>query len=214
MSCGCDKRKCMIVPMSAAQIWCLRHGEAASVVAGQMGAVAGAALTRTGHAQAVAAAAVLAALPQRPTRVYASTAIRAVQTADVLASRLGLPAPLPVSGLVEMGLGRQDGSADEGVRSQSADVLRQWVHGGLDARVADGESGHDVVARMTTALRGIASAHPGGVVALVGHVASLTAVLAARCGIGPQLWGRPLPHAVPFRLDTDGQTWHCAAWPA
>jgi alpha-ribazole phosphatase/probable phosphoglycerate mutase len=140
--------------------------------------------------------------------------VRAVQTADVLASELGLPAPLPVSGLVEMGLGRHDGSADDGVRGQSAEVLRQWVvHGGLDARVADGESGHEVVARMTQALRGIASSNPGGVVALVGHVASLTALMAARCGIGPAIWDRPLPHAVPFRLDTDGQTWQCPAWP-
>ncbi|HEY7226407.1 MAG TPA: histidine phosphatase family protein [Micromonosporaceae bacterium] len=197
------------------QIWCLRHGESANVIAGQMGAVPGAALTATGRAQAKAAAATLASLRRRPTRVYASTAVRAIQTADVLASELGLARPLvPLTGLVEVGLGLRDGDDDERVSVESAEVLRQWVvQGGLDARVANGESGHEVVARMETALRSVAADNPGGVVALVGHVASLTAGLAALCGNGADVWGQPLPHAVPFRVDTDGTTWQCKNWP-
>jgi alpha-ribazole phosphatase/probable phosphoglycerate mutase len=195
-----------------AQIWCLRHGESSSLVAGESGAVPGAALTRTGRAQAVAAAATLAGLARRPTRVYTSTAVRAIQTADLLASELRLTRPLvPLNGLVEVGRGRLDGV--DPVQGESATVIQQWVvHGGLDARVAD-ESGHDVVARISSALRTIAADNKGGVVALVGHVASLTAGLSALCGIGPEVWGRPLPHAVPFRVDTDGTTWQCAGWP-
>lgn len=198
-----------------AQIWCLRHGESSNVVAGQAGAVPGATLTRAGRAQAVAAAATLAGLPRRPTRVYTSTAVRAIQTADLLASELQLAQPLvPLNGLVEVGLGRVDASTDETVHGESAQVLQQWVvNGGLDARAGGGESGHDVVARVSSALRTIAAENDGGVVALVGHVASLTAGLSALCGIGPQIWGRPLPHAVPFRVDTDGTSWQCAEWP-
>jgi len=78
--------------------------------------------------------------------------------------------------------------------------------------VADGESGHAVVARVTTALRAIAAENFGTVVALVGHVASLTAGLSALCGIGEDIWGRPLPHAVPFRVHTDGLVWR-SEWP-
>jgi len=198
-----------------AQIWCLRHGESSNVVAGQAGAVPGAALTRTGRAQAVAAAATLAGLPRRPTRVYTSTAVRAIQTADLLASELKLTRPLvPLNGLVEMGIGRLEGDTDPATMRESADVLQQWVlHGGLDARVADGESGHEVVARIGSALRTIASDNDGEVVVLVGHVASLTAGLATLCGIGPAVWGRPLPYAVPFRVDTDGTSWQCTEWP-
>jgi alpha-ribazole phosphatase/probable phosphoglycerate mutase len=66
---------------------------------------------------------------------------------------------------------------------------------------------------MTSALRTIAAENWGGVVALVGHVASLTAGLSALCGLGAEIWGRPLPHAVPFRVNTDGTTWCCANWP-
>ena len=95
-----------------AQIWCLRHGESSNVVAGQSGAVPGAALTRAGRAQAVAAAATLAGLPRRPTRVYTSTAVRAIQTADLLPSELKLSQPLvPLNGLVEVGPGRTDASS-------------------------------------------------------------------------------------------------------
>ena len=198
----------------AAEIWCLRHGESSNVVAGQAGALPGATLTRAGREQAAAAAATLATLDRRPTRVYASTAVRAMQTADVLVSRLALREPLiPVNGLVEVGIGCREGDTDGPVHDETADVLRTWVvDGGLDARVADGESGHAVVARVTTALRAIAAENFGTVVALVGHVASLTAGLSALCGIGEDIWGRPLPHAVPFRVHTDGLVWR-SEWP-
>ena len=198
-----------------AEIWCLRHGESSNVVAGQSGALPDAALTRTGRAQAVAAAATLATLGRRPTRVYASTAVRAMQTADLLVSGLSLREPLiPLNGLVEVCLGRGEGHTGAPIQAEAAQVLHTWVvGGGLDARVADGENGHEVVARMTSALHTIAADNKDGVVALVGHVASLTAGLSALCGLGAEVWGRPLPHAVPFRIDTDGSTWRCHEWP-
>lgn len=31
--------------------------------------------------------------------------------------------------------------------------------------------------------------------------------------VGPQVWGNALPHAQPFLLESDGQTWHCPTWP-
>jgi len=194
----------------------MRHGESTNVLAGQLGALPGAALTRTGRDQAVAAAAKLAALGRRPTRVYASTAIRSIQTADVLVSQLRLTEPLtPLNGLVEVSLGRHEGTVDEPVHARSQQVLRNWVvHGGLDSRLDDGENGHEVVARVTSALRTIAADNPGGVVALVGHAASLTTGLAALCGIGPRVWGRPLPYAVPFLVRVDGDAWSCTDWPA
>ncbi len=185
------------------------------MVTGQAGALAGAALTRTGRLQAAAAAATLAALNRRPTRVYASTAVRAMQTADLLVSGLALREPLiPLNGLVEVGLGRREGATDEPTHAETAQVLHSWVVGhGLDARVADGESGHEVVTRVASALTTIAIDNRGGVVALVGHLASLTAGLSVLCGLGAEIWQRPLPHAVPFRVDTDGAAWRCVDWP-
>jgi alpha-ribazole phosphatase/probable phosphoglycerate mutase len=138
-----------------------------------------------------------------------------MQTADVLVSCLALPEPLiPVNGLVEVGIGGREGDTDGPIHDETAEVLRTWVvHGGLEARAADGENGHQVVARVTTALRTIAAENQGEVVALVGHVASLTAGLSALCGIGEEIWGRPLQPAVPFRVLTDGLAWRCLEWP-
>ena len=79
---------------------------------------------------------------------------------------------------------------------------------------ADGETGQQVVARMTAAFQKIASAHPGETVAVVGHVASLTVALGRLCSLGSGVWGTPLAHARPFLVEWDGSAWHCAAWPA
>jgi broad specificity phosphatase PhoE len=81
-----------------------------------------------------------------------------------------------------------------------------------DRRVADGETGHDVLARMAAALTRIAT--DGGTPALVGHVAGLTLAISVLCGLGGAVWGAPLPHAVPFSIRWDGSRWHCPRRPA
>jgi alpha-ribazole phosphatase/probable phosphoglycerate mutase len=65
------------------RVWCLRHAESRNVTAGIAGAVPSAPLTERGRGQATAAARTLADEPL--TTVYASTALRAEQTARLLA---------------------------------------------------------------------------------------------------------------------------------
>ncbi|WP_217919286.1 histidine phosphatase family protein [Actinomadura sp. BRA 177] len=144
--------------------------------------------------------------------IYSSTALRARQTAQLLAAP-GIPvSALPA--LAEMGIGEQEGTNDPAVRARTAEVLHAWiVHQDLAQRVADGETGHQVVTRMTTALQRITAAHPDETVALVGHVASLTITLSRLCGLGAEVWGTPLPHAHPFLTEWDGTTWQCPTWP-
>jgi len=85
------------------------------------------------------------------------------------------------------------------------------VDGELDRRVADGETGHEVLSRMTTALTRVAA--EGGNPAVIGDVGSLTLALSVLCGLGGTVWGAPLPHAVPFVVHWDGTRWHCPSWP-
>jgi alpha-ribazole phosphatase/probable phosphoglycerate mutase len=179
------------------RVWCLRHAEAEHVTTATAGAGPIAPLTARGRRQAVEAAQKLAAEP--PTRIYASTALRARQTAAILATTPGLRiTALPE--LVEVGC--------------TADVLRAWVvEQDLGQRAASGETGQQVVARVTAAFETIARAHPGETVAVVGHVASLTVALGWMCALGPGVWGTPLPHARPFRVEWDSHAWHCPAWP-
>jgi alpha-ribazole phosphatase/probable phosphoglycerate mutase len=116
--------------------------------------------------------------------------------------------------LVEVGVGRHEGTSDPAIRAQIVEVLRAWVvERDLGQRVPDGETGHQVVARVTAAFREIASAHPGETVAVVGHVASLSVALGRLCALGATVWGTPLPHARPFLVEWDGHAWRCPAWP-
>ncbi|WP_369410545.1 hypothetical protein [Kribbella orskensis] len=57
-------------------------------------------------------------------------------------------------------------------------------------------------------------AHPAQRVVVVGHVASLSVALSSLCGLGSTIWGRPLPHAEPFRVTSDADgSWLCEDWP-
>lgn len=193
------------------RVWCLRHGESENVTAARAGALPRAPLTEQGHRQAAVAARTLVGEPIR--RVYSSPALRALQTARPLGSALGVQVE-PAPDLVEIGIGRHEGSSDPAVRLRTADVLRSWVvEGQLGERVGDGETGHEVLARVTAALERIGRRHPGETVAVVGHVGSLTIALSRLCALGATVWGAPLPHAVPFLVEADGTRWSCPTWP-
>lgn len=187
---------------------CLRHAESENVLTGASGAVPLAPLTERGRAQAVALAGQVRVGQVRVGQVYASRAVRARQTAEAL----GAPVTV-LPQLAEMSIGRQEGRIDAALRQETADVLHAWVvDGDLDRRVGDGESGREVLERMTAALTRVAAG--GGSPAVVGHVGSLTLALSVLSGLGGAVWGAPLPHAVPFVLSWDGTRWHCPQWPA
>lgn len=193
------------------RVWCLRHGESENVIAGIAGAVPAAQLTAHGRHQAIEAAQVLAGEPI--TRVYSSTALRARQTAELFASGAAQDVTA-MPELAEVGIGKYEGTREPAIRAQTAEVLRAWiVEQDLGQRVADGETGHQVVTRVTAAFQAIARTHPRETVAVVGHVASLTVALGQLCTLGSQVWGTPLPHAQPFLIERDGHAWHCPAWP-
>ncbi|MBO1332593.1 histidine phosphatase family protein [Streptomyces sp. VRA16 Mangrove soil] len=193
------------------RVWCFRHGESQNVTDNVAGAVPSAPLTERGHEQAALAARTLAG--ERIGAVYSSSALRARQTAKPLATaaRVDVRA-LP--DLVEVGIGRHEGSSDPDVRRQTADVLRSWVvDNDLTQQVADGETGFAVTARMGKVFQAIAEQHQGETVAVIGHVASLTVALGRLCTLGAAVWGTPLPHAQPFLIEWDGSTWRCPSWP-
>jgi 2,3-bisphosphoglycerate-dependent phosphoglycerate mutase len=193
------------------RLYCLRHGESANVLAGAAGALPLAPLTDRGREQGSAAAAALGTEPVAC--VYASSALRAQQTAEIIATAHGLRATI-MADLAEVGIGELEGATDAATRARTAEVLRSWVvDGDLDPRVADGEDGHAVVDRMTRSLTAIADAHNGATAVVVGHVASLTAALATICHLGTEIWGAPLPYAVPFLVERTPDGWRCSAWP-
>jgi broad specificity phosphatase PhoE len=193
------------------RLWCLRHGQSENVVSETAGVVTTAPLTELGHRQAATAAQRLG--DEDITTVFCSNAVRARETAAYLA-RTNATEVVVLPQLNEVGIGAAEGATDQATRSRTAEVLRAWVvTGDLDQRVADGESGEEVLARVQQAFHLIAATRPGQVVAVVGHVASLTFGLSVLCGLGGRVWGTPLGHAEPFRVEYDGATWYCPQWP-
>jgi broad specificity phosphatase PhoE len=194
------------------RLFCLRHGESANVFTRTAGALISAPLTPHGWGQAITAAEVLGA--ESITRIYSSTAIRARDTADVIAHILGVET-IQMPELLEVDIGSAEGATDSATRASTANVLRAWVvERDLSAQVADGETGHEVVTRVCSALTTIAANHRGQTVAVVGHVASFTVALNELCVLGWHDVGTPLPHAVPFLVEHDGNSWRCVSWPA
>ena len=194
------------------RLTCLRHAESANVLAQQAGALPSAPLTAKGRDQAAAAADRLHAGDSGLIQaVYASDAVRAGQTAEVIAARLGLQV-IVLPELSEVALGRAEGATDPAVLQQTADVLKAWLSGDLRARVADGEYGYEVAARMISAVARIAADCAGREAVVIGHVASLTVGVSQLCGNGSALWGKPLPHAVPFPLIREDTRWR-VNWP-
>lgn len=144
--------------------------------------------------------------------IFVSDALRSRQTGEVIARNLGLQLDI-VPALTEVSMGSRDRAAAPGKDGLAAEILRSWiVHGDLSVRLMDGESGHQVVQRMTIALNEIAEACQDPPVIVVGHVASLTVGISALCHNGPSLWGQPLPYATPFPLIRRPTGWQ-VQWP-
>jgi broad specificity phosphatase PhoE len=145
----------------------VRHGESTDNVERRLGSLGpGAPLTDRGRAQAGALALRLAT--REVAAVYVSPLLRARQTADILAATLGRGISTRDE-LREIGLGLTDGStAESDIARVGAQYLR-WLSGHLTEGLDGDESGEDIVARMSTTLGALASAHPGGTVVAVSH---------------------------------------------
>ena len=123
----------------------IRHGQTPSNVARLLDTVVpGPSLTELGEQQAVELAAALAGTSIAS--VYASSQLRAQRTAAPLATTRGLDVKIR-DGLREIGAGRWEGRSDaEAVHGYMSTIVR-WVQGDLEARIDDGPSGAETLAR-------------------------------------------------------------------
>lgn len=124
-------------------------------------------LNDTGRRQARATADLLATRDWDA--VVASPLSRAVETARIIAARLGLPEPATVDAIAERNYGKAEGMTDADLR---------WDFPG-DTPVPGRESREEVAARALPALIEIAEAHPDESVIVVSHGGVIRSVLAA-----------------------------------
>jgi broad specificity phosphatase PhoE len=134
-------------------------------------------LNETGRRQAEALARRLAAVPFDA--AYASTLLRAVETAEILLAGRDLPVER-LADLDEMSWGIYEGQPySDALGQKLAEMYGRWDRGEFDYRVEQGESIHDVEARARRAVAHIVARHPGRTVLVVTHGRLLRVLLAS-----------------------------------
>lgn len=162
---------------------------------------AGGSLTVAGRRQAADLARRLT--ESRIAAVWTSPMARAVQTAEIVAARLGTLVVVR-EGLREFGVGDHAGQPPE--PDPFVETFGRWMQGELAARVDGGESGREVVDRVQQVLDEIADTYRGEAVLVVGHGGALCVSIATLTGRRPPEGYRLAPTGV-VRVDRDGDGW-------
>lgn len=149
----------------------IRHGESqANVVGGMDTSAPGPDLTDKGRAQATSLVARLSG--ESVEAVYASTLVRAQQSAQPLADSLGLPVHVR-DGLREVRVGELEAKSDPAAVAAYRAVYRQWLEGDPEQVLPGGESARQAVARFDAVVREIEAEHADGTVAVFTHGSAL-----------------------------------------
>ncbi|RKT51974.1 histidine phosphatase family protein [Saccharothrix australiensis] len=192
----------------------VRHGETASNLRMALDSrPPGPPLTDAGVAQAAALAESLAAT-ERVTAVYASTAVRARQTAEPVAAAFGLDVEV-LDGVHEIFCGDLEGRHDREAFEVFLAAARSWAQGDLDVAIPGGESGRQVIDRFVAAVDKVAARHAAGdTVVLVSHGGSLRmAALALATNARPAFAEAGLlPNTGSVVLEDAGDGWVCTSW--
>ncbi|HSI97008.1 MAG TPA: histidine phosphatase family protein [Gaiellaceae bacterium] len=156
----------------------VRHGQTDWNVERRFQGRADIPLNATGRAQAAELAELLA--DHRPTIVYSSPLLRALETAEIVADRLRAPVRTSES-LLEVDVGSWSGLTRAEVEARFPEGYRRWfAHGhGWD----DGETYEELEARVVSGLISIAALHHGERLLAVTHGGPIRSALAAAAGL-------------------------------
>lgn len=171
----------------------------------------GGSLTTAGRAQATELGAGLR--HQRVAAVYCSDTSRAVQTAEIAASRLQVGVTACKS-LREVFIGALLGTEFDVTRIRQ--VSDRWFAGDLGARFPGGESGVEVVERHRTQFAEIADTHRGETVLVIVHQTAAAISLAELAdNVSPaEARDRQLDNIESLELEGDASGWSLTRWPA
>lgn len=137
-------------------------------------------LSEEGRAQVRTTADWLAPAADGIAAVVASPVRRTLESAEILASRLGRDVEVE-DGFAEMEFGSWDGLTFAEVAERDQAGLDAWL-GSLDTPPPGGESFRDVEARVLDGLSRVLAAHEGRTVAVVSHVTPIKTLVAHAVG--------------------------------
>jgi broad specificity phosphatase PhoE len=199
------------------KLYLIRHAQSTANVHKILDtALPGPPLTELGNQQAQTLAERMAGRPI--VAVYASYALRAQQTAAPLAAALAMDVTL-VEGVHEVSVGELEGRRDQDAIETYLATVHPWTRGDLSVSMPGGESGHEVHARLTTAVAELRAKHepadPDGAIALVSHGGAIR--LAAEWladNVRAELADEGLiPNTGIVELESSpGSGWRCLSW--
>jgi probable phosphoglycerate mutase len=191
----------------AARLVVARHGDAEYTESSFSDE--GGSLTAEGRGQAAALAEQLAG--ERVAAIWTSDTSRAVQTAEIVAARLGVGVTaVPTLREVDVGDLRGGPFSVEDICA----VSDQWFAGDLERSFRGGESGSEVVARYGGALQQIADQHRGETVLVVGHQTAIGIALPSLAGnVDPAyVEDHLLDNGATAELLVDADDWRLVRW--
>lgn len=150
-----------------AQLCVARHGETDWNALGVLQGWLDVPINAVGRRQAAEMAEELATT--RFVAVWTSPLIRALETAEIIAGRLGLPAPSSHEGLKERGFGEIQGMPKTELAESNPLLLQQILRRNPAAHFAGGEEMDEFADRVLAALADIGAQHGGGGVLVITH---------------------------------------------
>lgn len=194
------------------RLYLVRHGQTpANVRMALDSRPPGEPLTEEGRQQALELAEALATEPV--CAVYASTAVRAQQTARPVADRHGLAMEV-IDGVQEVFVGDLEGRNDHDSIRRFLAVYRAWESGDLDRAMPGGETAKQVLARFGEAVGTLRDRHPDGTVVVVSHSAVIRLVAPALAtNVGDGIGAHSLlPNTGWVVLQSEPVGWRCVQW--
>ncbi|HET6626473.1 MAG TPA: histidine phosphatase family protein [Nocardioidaceae bacterium] len=191
----------------AARLLLVRHGEAEYETEGLSDA--GGSLSLTGRKQARELADTLA--DARVSMIYCSGLARAVQTAEIIAARLGAVVRVR-DNLREWSVGEYAGQPY--VEGMYDDVLGAWGAGDHDARIPGGESSNEIRDRIAAELEAIVDLHRGETVLVVTHGGAIRVAVPQLAANVPDSYGttHEVDHCAVIEADADADGWVLRSW--
>lgn len=166
-------------------------------------------LTDLGHFQAEQLAERMSGLSIQA--IYSSPILRAVQTAEIVSKRIGIPVQIQPA-LREFDVGEWEGKNDPQGWQEHRNTMQAWlVEGRLDARMQGGESWRDIEARFIPFVdQLVQSASVHSAYLLVGHGGTFLSMLPRLCrDITPQqAFETRYPNTAIITLEWQGNTFH------
>jgi probable phosphoglycerate mutase len=193
--------------MCPATLIVARHGDAAYL--DEVFSDEGGSLTADGRAQSAALAEQVR--NRKVAHVWCSDSARAVQTAEIVAARLGVGVTTRKA-LREIDVGELHGEPFS-IPAICA-VTDHWFEGDLDPAFPGGESGSEVVARYAETLAEIADVHRGETVVVITHqTASCIALPSLARNVSPAFADRHrLANGEYAEMVIDGDDWALTHW--